>query len=266
MLRIGCCGFPVGLLRYTHELPVVEVQKAFYRIPGRDTVQRWRDRVPEDFIFTVKTWQGITHPATSPTYRRSGPIPEEMRGLIGHFRPTEPVFQGWRETRDIARILGAPLILLQAPPSFTETQEHEQNLTEFLSGIDREDIRIALELRASWDRARLASLCRKFDLIHCVDPFGDTPVTGPPFYLRLHGSPPGLRPVGSPSGLRPSGSPPGKRMYAYTYTETDLQWLRDRIRDWDVEGEVYCLFNNLSMWDDALAFRDLLRDASGRYG
>jgi uncharacterized protein YecE (DUF72 family) len=242
MLRIGCCGFPVGISRYARELPEVEVQKTFYRIQKREIARRWRDSVPEDFIFTVKAWQGITHPAGSPTYRRTGiPLSPDLREQLGHFRPTEPVFDGWKETSEVAGILGAPVILLQAPPSFRQTAEHDGNLKVFLSGIGRGAARIALEFRAPWDRERLADLCREFDLIHCVDPFREAPVTGPPYYLRLH------------------GSPPGKRMYTYRFTAADLQWLDDRIRAWETAGDVYCLFNNLSMWQDALAFRDLCR-------
>jgi len=142
---------------------------------------------------------------------------------------------------DAAEILKAPVILLQAPPSFVQTPEHEENLQAFLSGIDRGSFRIALELRAPWDREMLAALCRRADLIHCVDPFGEEPVTGPPFYLRLH------------------GSPPGKRRYAYHFTDEDLHQLRDRIAGWETEGDVFCVFNNLSMWEDALAFRELVR-------
>ena len=149
------------------------------------------------------------------------------------------VFDAWKRTMEVADVLRALVILLQAPPSFRQTAENEENLRGFLSGIARGDARIALEFRAPWDREKIATLCRVFDLVHCVDPFGDTPVTGPPFYLRLH------------------GSPPGNRMYAYRYTVEDLRWLRDRIRGWVAEGEVYCLFNNLSMWEDALVFRDL---------
>ncbi len=244
MLRVGCCGFPVGIARYARELGVSEVQKTFYRIPRLEIVRRWRERVPAGFIFTVKAWQGITHPASSPTYRRSGPaLTGEMKRHLGHFRPTEPVFRGWDETVEVARILGSPVILLQAPPSFDETREHEENLAAFLAGIRKPDARIALEFRSSWNREKIGAFCREYGLIHCTDPFRENPATGPPFYLRLH------------------GSPPGKKMYSYRYTAEDLLRLRDWVASLDREGEGYCLFNNLSMWDDALAFRDILRGA-----
>jgi uncharacterized protein YecE (DUF72 family) len=249
MLRIGCCGFPVGLSRYARELPVAEVQKTFYRIPKMETARRWRDTVPKDFVFTMKAWQGITHPAGSPTYRKAGIVlSDDVRDRLGYFRPTEPVFEGWERTREVAEILTAPVILLQTPPSFQQTPENEGNLRGFLSGIDRGDSRIALETRAPWDLGWLATLCREFDLVHCVDPFREAPVTAPPFYLRLH------------------GSPPGNRMYTYHYTGDDLRWLRDWIAGREGEGEVYCLFNNLSMWQDACTFRDLLVTTRGGAG
>ena len=249
MIRIGCCGFPVGLSRYARELKAVEVQRTFYRVPKRETARRWRDTVPEDFVFTVKAWQGITHPAGSPTYRKTGIVlSEDVRDQLGHFRPTEPVFEGWERTREVAGILNSPVILLQAPPSFQQTAENEGNLRGFLSGISRGDIRIALEIRAPWDRGWLAALCREFDLVHCVDPFREAPVTPPPCYMRLH------------------GSPPGNRMYTYHYTGDDLRWLQDWIAGREAEGEVYCLFNNLSMWQDACTFRDLWVTTRGGAG
>ena len=249
MLRIGCCGFPLGLSRYAREFPVGEVQRTFYRLPKRETVLRWRENVPEDFLFTVKAWQGITHPAKSPTYRRAGlTLREDVLKQLGHFQPTEPVFEGWKAIRETAAVLRAPIVLLQAPPSFRETAGHEENLRGVLSGIDREGIRIALELRSPWERKRLAAVCSEFDLIHCVDPFGEEPVTGPPFYLRLH------------------GAPPGKRRYAYQYTTGDLEWLRGRIAGWAAERDVYCLFNNFSMAKDAMAFRDLFMNPRGSAG
>jgi len=258
MLRIGCCGFPVGMARYAQELQVAEVQQTFYRLPKEATVRRWRAAVPGKFMFTVKAWQGITHPGTSPTYRRAGNIPDEVKARLGHFQPTEPVFEAWKRTREVAKILSASMILLQAPPSFVQSEEHEGNLAAFFPGIDREKKRIVLELRSPWDRDTLLNVCRRFDLIHCVDPFRESPVTGAPFYLRLHGSPPGSWPGASPSGYRLPGQPPKNRMYSYHYTEKDLRWLRDRIAGWEAGGEVYCLFNNISMWEDARAFRDLM--------
>ena len=39
----------------------LEVNSSFYKIPMARTVAKWADDVPEQFRFTFKLWQGITH-------------------------------------------------------------------------------------------------------------------------------------------------------------------------------------------------------------
>ncbi|MDR7414623.1 MAG: DUF72 domain-containing protein, partial [Armatimonadota bacterium] len=81
---VGCCGFARKLEEYARHLPVVEVQQTFYRLPQMRTAQGWRRRVPEGFVFTLKAWQLITHPPTSPTYRRLGrPVPASQADRYG---------------------------------------------------------------------------------------------------------------------------------------------------------------------------------------
>jgi uncharacterized protein YecE (DUF72 family) len=70
-LRVGCCGFPQPLVRYAQSFSVVEVQQTFYQPPLLRTLARWRASVPQEFKFTLKAWQLITHEATSPTGRVS---------------------------------------------------------------------------------------------------------------------------------------------------------------------------------------------------
>lgn len=67
MLKIGCCGFGQARTRYYERFPVVEVQKTFYQPPLARTLDRWRAEAPSGFAFTLKAWQPITHPASSPT-------------------------------------------------------------------------------------------------------------------------------------------------------------------------------------------------------
>jgi len=70
-VKIGTCGF--GRTKrpdYVKNLPVVEIQHTFYQPPMIETLEKWRRDVPEDFEFTLKAWQLITHEATSPTYKR----------------------------------------------------------------------------------------------------------------------------------------------------------------------------------------------------
>jgi uncharacterized protein YecE (DUF72 family) len=46
---------------YAREFNSVEVDSTFYRIPSAKTVEQWRDRTPEGFVFTAKFPQTITH-------------------------------------------------------------------------------------------------------------------------------------------------------------------------------------------------------------
>ena len=70
--------------------------------------------------------------------------------------------------------------------------------------------------------------------------FAGDPVTSAGFaYFRLH------------------DSPPGKRMYRYTYTEDDLKELYEKCMNMNF-SEVYVLFNNDTMYEDALRFMKMV--------
>jgi uncharacterized protein YecE (DUF72 family) len=46
---------------YAGQFPIIEVDSTFYRVPTRRMVHGWRDHTPEDFRFTLKVPQTITH-------------------------------------------------------------------------------------------------------------------------------------------------------------------------------------------------------------
>jgi uncharacterized protein YecE (DUF72 family) len=46
---------------YAGRFNAVEIDSTFYRIPTPKTVQQWRERTPEEFIFAAKVPQSITH-------------------------------------------------------------------------------------------------------------------------------------------------------------------------------------------------------------
>ncbi|HEV2836969.1 MAG TPA: DUF72 domain-containing protein [Pyrinomonadaceae bacterium] len=54
---------PAGemLSYYALRLPAVELNNTFYRMPQRTMVESWRTQVPDDFRFSVKAAQRITH-------------------------------------------------------------------------------------------------------------------------------------------------------------------------------------------------------------
>jgi len=46
---------------YARKLSTVEIDSTFYAAPRKSTVESWRDRTPEHFIFAAKAPQAITH-------------------------------------------------------------------------------------------------------------------------------------------------------------------------------------------------------------
>ena len=85
MIHTGCCGLAgMGLSRYAELFSVVELQSTFYRLPTIATARGWRSKVPQGFRFTLKAFQGVTHPVSSPTWRRAGrQKPVETSGTMG---------------------------------------------------------------------------------------------------------------------------------------------------------------------------------------
>jgi uncharacterized protein YecE (DUF72 family) len=231
---VGCCGFPAARAKYYGHFAAVEVQQTFYQPPRISTAERWRAEAPEGFTFTLKAWQLITHLPTSPTYRRlSKPIPTDHWHLYGAFRPTEEVHEAWLVTRRIAEALETPVVLFQCPASFRPAPRNLRDFSTFFESIERGKARLAWEPRGAWPRDLVSDLCRDLRLIHCVDPFAETTVTGDPFYYRMHG-------IGG---------------FSYQYRDDDLCRLFDTCRGRDG----YVFFNNATMWYDALRFRALSR-------
>ena len=241
-LLVGCCGWPAGRAVYYRRFALVEIQETFYNLPRLGTAARWRAGAPEGFEFTLKVPQLITHEPSSPTYRRlRTSLPEAAKPRYGAFKPTAEVHAAWEATAALARAVGARVVIFQCPASFAPTALHRRNLEAFFGEIDRGGLVLAWEPRGAWEDAEVERLCRKLDLIHCVDPFQRRPVWGSPAYLRLH----------------------GKGGYHYRYTDAELAELLGICR---LAGAAYCLFNNASMLDDAQRFLRQIRAEAGESG
>jgi len=231
---VGCCGFPKARAVYYAHFKAVEIQQTFYRLPDIATAERWRAEAPPGFVFTMKAWQLITHEPSSPTYRRSGiAAPATLLGRCGSFRGTPEVAEAWTHTLQFARALSARLIVFQCPASFTPAPENVASLRAFFERAERDDLLLAWEPRGAWPDELVRSLCQDLGLIHCVDPFQRQPLYGTPAYFRLH----------------------GRTGYRYQYTDDDLRQLRDQCAGYPT---VYCLFNNVTMWEDALRFQQMI--------
>lgn len=234
-IKVGCCGWPISLKKYGNLFSVTEIQKTFYKLPRPETVLRWRGQVEENFEFVIKVPQLITHPPSSPTYRKAGlQIPKDKKDRFGGFKPTSEVFEVFSETVKIASLLKTRLLLFQTPPSFKETDQNVENLRNFFTEIPRKDFVLLWEPRGDWNKDTLFLIFKELQLVHVVDPFKARPLYGDILYFRLHGR---------------------AKKYHYTYSDEELTELHEIIKRESQKKEVaYVLFNNTNMLKDAERF------------
>jgi len=226
MLKVGCCGYPTSMKRYYESFRLVELNRTFYAYPQTSTVARWREKAPQDFEFTVKAHQDITH---------------KFRFEI---KQSLPAFEIMKQ---ICQTLKARILLIQTPESFGP--DKLSNAEEFLGKIKREDLIVVWETRGpTWAtsevREKLAESLDKLSVIHVTDPFKVLPVyTENVAYFRLHGL--------------------GKQLYYYQYTDDELRQLHRLVQPFERGGkDVYVLFNNLAMFDDATRFMHYVKTDS----
>ncbi|MEM2004682.1 MAG: DUF72 domain-containing protein [Zestosphaera sp.] len=243
---VGCCGFPMSRSRYYGLFEAVELQETFYNPLNPESLKRCRREAPEGFKFAMKGWQAITHPPESPTWRRSKFRPPGGCGdRYGHLRPTKEVMEAWELVREAAEALGATYVVLQLPPSFTYSRENLTNVKDFLSATCDATFRIGIELRGDWHGhdEELRSVLEGFsNVVHVTDPFRWFPPAKQSgnCYFRLHGI--GGREVN----------------YRYKYSAEDLVKLKEMLEGLKPPSEVYVMFNNVHMREDALNFMKLI--------
>lgn len=238
--KVGTCGFGrVKRPEYVTLFPVVEIQHTFYHPPEIKTLEKWRRDVPDEFEFTLKAWQMITHESSSPTYKRlKRPLTDKEIDAVGFFKPTDSVRQAWEVTLACARALRSRTILFQCPAKFQPLPENIINLKRFFTEIDRGDLNFAWEPRGKlWEDAVIKEICDELGLWHCVNPFERPTVTPDTCYYRLHGRP----------------------RWRYTFEEDELYELATLLPH---DKLSYVFFNNITMKDDALRFQRVLADQS----
>lgn len=241
---VGTCGFYKRQAEFFRTFSLIEIQKTFYQPPQLKTAQRWREEAPEEFEFTLKAWQAITHHGSSPTFRRSK-LSESERAECGAFRNTKTVRNAWKATLEIAEALEATFVIFQCPKRFRPTEENVANMRKFFRWAKRGGLKIGWEPRGSeWPRTTIKELCRELKLIHVVDPFHVKRCYGTPAYYRLHGR----------------VTERGRIDYKYRYTNTELRKLAEMC----TARTTYCLFNNDSMGDDAQRFERLVGQRAGQ--
>lgn len=258
MVKIGTCGYGFynpekgwkkkyksKLQAFSRDYKLCEINKTFYKLPMTKTAERWRKEAANDFEFTLKAWQAITHPASSPTRRKKkDKLTKTQQENFGSFHSNKEVMVAWEETKKRAEALEARVCVFQAPGSFSRNKRNENNLRRFFTKIDRGGLDLAWEPRGDWndDPEKIKELCDSLNLIHTVDLMRREPVSAhKTAYIRLH-------------GLNKC-----EYDYDYDYSDDELKKLAEKLKKLKKNHQtVYCMFNNYEMYKNAARLREIL--------
>ncbi|MGE5943965.1 MAG: DUF72 domain-containing protein [Flavobacteriales bacterium] len=189
----------------------IEINSSFYKIPRPATIAKWGTLVPEDFRFTFKLWQGITH-AKDFNFNEAD--------VDAFFKSINAVMEK------------KGCLLIQFPPSIGKPYTIQLNkLLSYIKEVDvAQDWKVAVEFRnKSWyhqDVYDVLNFHKAALVIH------DMPKSATPFlnhssdviYIRFHG---------------PTGN------YSGNYSEDFLKEYATYLNDWVEDGKaVYSYFNN----------------------
>jgi uncharacterized protein YecE (DUF72 family) len=193
------------LAHYIQRFQTAELNASFYRWPSDAAFASW-GRMPNGFTLSVKAPRALTH-------ARRLHQPEAWLARIA----------------SSLRRLGARrgVLLAQLPPTLSYDRER---LAYFLSCVPRE-LRLCLEFRhPSWHHDETFTLLERHGAAYCVMSGAHLPcilrLTTDFAYVRLHG-------------------PDHHHLYGGSYSDDDMQWWADRIREWQAMGrDVFAYFNN----------------------
>ena len=233
-IRIGCIDFPIPPSRYFREWNLVEIQQTLVRFPGEGTIKRWLRESPEGFEFIVAVSPLVTIGPANAHFRYQ---PAPLKGVWRKYAPfggSQEVADAFAESAALASELGATILLFQTAPDFGPTKQNMQAMRTFFESARRGKRRWVWEPRGGWDVRSATAFAKELRLALCVDPLS-TPPPDPAFaYFHLPG----------PAGFRSR------------YEEEALVRLRDICHEC---AEVYCLFGNIDMHNDATRFHQLVQ-------
>jgi len=198
---------------YSKVFTTAEIDSTFYAYPAKGLVMGWSRYTPDDFVFSAKLPQQITH---EKNLELGKGVESDLTKFLSLMKPL------------IASGKLGP-VLIQLPPSFTYDEDYGK-LEGFL-GVIPEDVMFAVEFRhPSWLRSEAWSLLRSHNVANVIvdEPLlpPDTVVTADFSFIRWHGR-----------GTRP--------WYNYRYSERELESWVPRIKE--VTGTVkktFGYFNN----------------------
>ncbi|NLE06458.1 MAG: DUF72 domain-containing protein [Crenarchaeota archaeon] len=137
-----------SLESYSKIFNFVEVNFTFYEYPKEKMVENWRQKVPEDFTFSIRCHQDLTH-------------------RIG-FRPVDEAYEVLYKMIDYCNLLKTPYLVLETPASYILNSVTAKQAQEFFSSVNLKKLRLVWELRAPLTN-HAVDVMQKFNIISCVD-------------------------------------------------------------------------------------------------
>lgn len=194
------------LAHYLARFDTVELNSSYYRWPKDAAFESWRRRMPNGFRLSVKAPSLLTH----------------VRRLYGPERWLARIGRGLARLGERRGVL-----LVQLSPRFPV--DHAR-LAYFLEHLPA-GVPTAVEFRhPSWHQESVFALLEQHGAAYVVMSGAHLPcvlrATAPFVYVRLHG-------------------PDPHHLYAGSYSDDDLRWWTDRVREWAGSGrDVWAYFNN----------------------
>jgi uncharacterized protein YecE (DUF72 family) len=157
----------LSLKAYSEVFNFVEVNQTFYEYPDMRTVEHWRRTVPEEFTFSVRCHQDLTHRID--------------------LKPVDEAYYVFSQMVAYCGVLDAPFLVLETPARYVMGQEEVDRARDFFSSVNLRGVRLVWEVRAPVTPA-VSALMQDFNIAHCVDLCKEKPsVDSNVVYSRLFG-------------------------------------------------------------------------------
>ncbi|MGB6881742.1 MAG: DUF72 domain-containing protein [Microgenomates group bacterium] len=213
---------------YSQHFNTVEINSSFYRLPKRETFEKWKSQVGNNFIFSIKGNRFITH------VKRLKDCREPLKRF---FENADALIKAKSKTNHV--------ILWQLPPNL---KKDLIRLRTFLKTLPK-NFRHAFEFRhENWMDAKVFELFegqKGMKVTAVLQDWYDWPVLDKPIgdfvYIRFHGK---------------------KKLYSSNYENEELEEWVKKMRQWKKCGlDIYAYFNNDALGyapDNAAELRELI--------
>jgi len=193
---------------YAQSFSSTEINGSFYRLPSQETVMKWMEQVPKNFVFCPKMSRYLTH------MKKLNDPEEPLERFFGIFEPMK-------------KRMGP--VLIQLPPILKFNYDTADYFFSLLKKQYR-GYQFVVEIRhTTWLEEDSLTLMTKYDIgfvisqSHNEFPYLEA-ITAKNIYVRFHGP---------------------KELYASPYTDEMLNDFAKKFRRWIKEGHtIWAYFNN----------------------